>query len=227
MPEEKDIVFEDVFSKLETVKPVPMEHEEREKEYNSLYEELQDKCNPDNFLPPNEYDRKKAIIANEICLQLKGVRGDIEKQKQLRHQAIIELDIRFNSHKLRDKLKEYANPQKYRLTEKFELATELYDNVLKNGNNVEALENVQLLIESELLHKTIVEIEEQEKQKKQKKQEEQRIWHEEQEKQRIRQEEQERIPQKQGRKAGIAMLIIIVVIFVVMFVLSAILGNIK
>ncbi|MDR1347449.1 MAG: hypothetical protein LBJ63_03330 [Prevotellaceae bacterium] len=133
--------------------------EMKEKEYSSLYAELKDKCNPDNFLHPNPYNKEKAYIANDICLKLANAKDNEELQKHLRHRAIVELEIHFNSHALRDKLKIYANPSEYKFTEKFRSANELYTNILENGEDVEALEKIQLVIESVLLDKTISEIE--------------------------------------------------------------------
>jgi hypothetical protein len=157
---EENIVFEDVFSKLPKT---PVIQPEVEKEYTSLYEELEDRCNPNYFLPPNDYDKNKAKVAHNIYLRLENVKSNIEEQKQLRHQAIVELEIRFNSHALRDKLKNYICPTKYIRTEKFDLANEMYSLVIEKGEDIEALEKIQTIIENKLLNDTILKIEERER----------------------------------------------------------------
>ncbi|MDR2125486.1 MAG: hypothetical protein LBP63_01480 [Prevotellaceae bacterium] len=161
MEKDEDIMFEEITVQTQKRPQIILE----EKEYSSLYEELKDKCDPDNFLPPNPYDREKAGIANDIYLQLDNAYCSKKLQKTLRSMAISQLGIRFNSHALCDKLKDYTNPKKYKGTEKFGLANELYADVLDNKDDVEALEKIQSIIESELLNNTIEEIERQERER--------------------------------------------------------------
>ncbi|MDR2652910.1 MAG: hypothetical protein LBC68_11480 [Prevotellaceae bacterium] len=155
MEDDINIRFEDII-----FTPPGRDVNVEEREYSSLYAELKDKCNPDNFLYPNPYNKEKADIANEICLELENARNNMELQKQLRHRAIVELGIHFNSHALRDKLMNYANPSQYKFTEKFTLVNELYTSIMENGDNIEVLEKIQPIIERALLGKTISEIEE-------------------------------------------------------------------
>jgi hypothetical protein len=153
----EDIQFEEILFQPQNPQRVIVT---KEKEYSSLYEELEDRCNPSNFLHPNPYNKEKAEIANTICLQLQNAQNNIAQQKHLRHTAIILLGIRFNSHALRDKLKNYTDPNKYKGTGKFSLANDLYSKILDNGDDVESLEKIQLRIEIELLNQTIEEKEE-------------------------------------------------------------------
>lgn len=112
--------------------------------YNSLYEELLEKCNPACFL--EQYNKRKVELANIIYLQVLENKNNYEILKSLRSKATKELDIKFATIDLYNLLINACNPQNYTGKnynfKKLEQANELYDQILKYADDIEALERI-------------------------------------------------------------------------------------
>ena len=111
--------------------------------YNSLYDELLEKCNPANFYEP--YDSKKVELANEIYSKVLQNPNDEVTLKKLRLRAINELDIKFSTLALFDKLIEICHPRnfgpgQYYDAEKLAKANRIYSEILENADDVVVLE---------------------------------------------------------------------------------------
>ena len=114
--------------------------------FRNLYEELKVKCAPENFMNP--YDPEKVSKANNLySVVLATDAKDVEKLKQLRLRAMENLGIRFSTEGLFEKLTMACNPKNFtgetydkRL---LELANRLYQKVLKDADNILALEEIE------------------------------------------------------------------------------------
>lgn len=114
--------------------------------YNSLYDELLEKCNPANFYEP--YDSKKVELANEIYSKVLQNPNDEVTLKKLRLRAINELDIKFSTLALFDKLIEICHPRnfgpgQYYDAEKLAKANRIYSEILENADDVVVLEQCE------------------------------------------------------------------------------------
>ena len=114
--------------------------------YNSLYDELLEKCNPANFYEP--YDSKKVELANEIYSKVLQNPNDEVTLKKLRLRAINELDIKFSTLALFDKLIEICHPRnfgpgQYYDPEKLAKANRIYSEILENADDVVVLEQCE------------------------------------------------------------------------------------
>ena len=148
--EDDNIQFEQMpdldWGKVQKPKPV----KEIEKEYDSLYDELLDKCNPSRFkIESVGLDRFN--IANEIYAQLKSGGSNIPEAVliALRNQAMRELQIHISTKKKFSYLKSFFNPEIYinrtpydahRVSE----AGTWYDLLLKKADDIQALEKLEL-----------------------------------------------------------------------------------
>lgn len=114
--------------------------------FRNLYEELKVKCAPENFMNP--YDPEKVSKANNLySVVLATDAQDVEKLKQLRLRAMENLGIRFSTEGLFEKLTIACNPKNFtgetydkRL---LELANRIYQKVLKDADNILALEEIE------------------------------------------------------------------------------------
>ena len=116
--------------------------------YDSLYEELLDKCNPKNFMEP--YDKKKVDAANLIykaLLESKPSYGYYSNQeiRNIKDQAVRELGISI-SNSLYRKLINYCDPKRFMEPYDFEavqVANEFYSLVEKSKDDIVELEELQ------------------------------------------------------------------------------------
>ena len=116
--------------------------------YDSLYEELLDKCNPKNFMEP--YDKKKVDAANLIykaLLESKPSYGCYSNQeiRNIKDQAVRELGISI-SNSLYRKLINYCDPKRFMEPYDFEavqVANEFYSLVEKSKDDIVELEELQ------------------------------------------------------------------------------------
>jgi len=114
--------------------------------FRNLYEELKVKCAPENFMNP--YDPEKVSKANNLySVVLATDAKDVEKLKQLRLRAMENLGIQFSTEGLFEKLTMACNPKNFtgetydkRL---LELANRIYQKVLKDADNILALEEIE------------------------------------------------------------------------------------
>lgn len=110
-----------------------------------MYEELKEKCNPQNFMEP--YDYKKVNKANMIYAKiLRCHRDDKDEIKEIRREAIQELEIVFSTAYLYNKLLEQCNPKNFMYpynSDKVQIANELYSDILQYANDIEHLENIE------------------------------------------------------------------------------------
>ena len=148
--EDDNIQFEQMpdldWGKVQKPKPI----KEIEKEYDSLYDELLDKCNPSRFkIESVGLDRFN--IANEIYTQLKSGGSNIPEAVliALRNQAMRELQIHISTKKKFSYLKSFFDPEIYinrtpydgqRVSE----AGTWYDLLLKKADDIQALEKLEL-----------------------------------------------------------------------------------
>ena len=144
---EESIIFETInntdFEKM-TSKSV----DDFEKEYDSLCEELLDKCNPSIYCYQS-FDKEKFDIANDIYNELINNENiNEEKLMELRNRAILELGIHISTKKLYDKLVKYFDPKIYISSTNYDKdrvsqAGYYYDKVLKAKNDILKLEDIE------------------------------------------------------------------------------------
>lgn len=118
-----------------------------EREYDSLYEELVDKCNPGKF--------KTAGIeifntANEIYSGLQQLTdtSDSADLKELRNRAIDKLGIKISAKKVFNRLQTYLDPENYTGRTPYDKdlvsnAGNLYTQLLNNKDDIRALEAIE------------------------------------------------------------------------------------
>lgn len=114
--------------------------------YTSLHAELKKKCAPQNFMAP--YDPEMVDKANVLYSEILATTPqEIEQLKQLRFRAIEELNIKFSTEGLYNRLKNACNPRNFTgesyNKERLELANRLYQKVLENADNVLELEEIE------------------------------------------------------------------------------------
>lgn len=152
--EEEDIIFEEMPSKKEQGWNMKWEfpHTPGQKttsrpsyiagRYSSLYAELKQKCNPENFM--SDYNCRKLEVAHDIFVSLDEHQSDLTVLKSFRRRAMTELGVKFATEKLFHELKEVLNPVKYSGNKDlFSHANRLYDQVLAHADDVEALEGIK------------------------------------------------------------------------------------
>lgn len=114
--------------------------------YDSLYEELLDKCNPKNFMEP--YDKKKVDAAILIYNDLSRIDKTNEKHiRVIRDRATLELGINVSTDRLYKELIDYCNPQNFLTTVPFQAdllqaANHFYAEVRANKNDIHELERL-------------------------------------------------------------------------------------
>ena len=120
-----------------------------EKQYESLYEELLEKCNPNNFMQP--YDKEKVDTANTIFAELRSnpYATDYEL-KEVRLKAVQKLGIHISTQKILDYLMKYCDPQRYTDRDPYDAelvfqANALYSQILDNKDDIFELEKIEIL----------------------------------------------------------------------------------
>lgn len=117
---------------------------ENEKEYDSLYEELLEKCNPNCFIEP--FDKIKFDTANVIYSKiLKTDKSDQFALERFRNQAISELNIHFSTKKIYRLLHKCFLPSVYTSQQPYNAArvgsaSDYYSKLLASKNDIVALE---------------------------------------------------------------------------------------
>lgn len=124
---------------------------ELEKEYDSLFEELLDKCNPSKF-NIETFGLDKFNAANEIFAQLVSYSFKTPEKEliALRNQAIDELGVQISTKKKFNELKSFLDPQQYINRQPYdkELVAKvggLYNQLLANKNDIRAMEALESL----------------------------------------------------------------------------------
>lgn len=120
-----------------------------EKQYESLYEELLEKCNPNNFMQP--YDKEKVDTANTIFAELRSnpYATDYEL-KEVRLKAVQKLGIHISTQRILDYLMKYCDPQRYTDRDPYDAelvfqANSLYSQILDNKDDIFELEKIEIL----------------------------------------------------------------------------------
>lgn len=120
-----------------------------EKRYESLYEELMEKCHPNNFMDP--YDKEKVDIANKIYAELRKNPYAIDYElKELRLSAVQGLGIHLSTQKLYEYLMQYCDPQLYTSREPYDAelvsqANTLYAQIHEHKDDIFELEKIEIL----------------------------------------------------------------------------------
>ena len=192
MVEEDDIRFENMMYFKNILREDDSSTESAgvgEKEYDSLYAELIEKCKPSNFLS----DQNKFNMANDIYSQLLRTSDREEKQVlEMRNVAIKELGVRivFNTKELYGYLEEMLSPRTYERLQPYDAervrqAGKLYFR-LKSLNKQNILELEQLKADVQ----PFIEIREAELRIEQ--EEQRRRQEEEKQKQKLKQQEKDK-----------------------------------
>lgn len=120
-----------------------------EKQYESLYEELLEKCNPNNFMQP--YDKEKVDTANTIFAELRSnpYATDYEL-KEVRLKAVQKLGVHISTQKILDYLTKYCDPKRYTDRDPYDAelvnqANTLYSQILDNKDDIFELERIEIL----------------------------------------------------------------------------------
>lgn len=153
MAEDEDIIFDTITQPLNfgsIAGTNTSNNFEEEKVYNSLYDELMDKCCPDKFCSSTtSFDINKFQIANEIYRELcERKMISPEALIKIRNKAMDKLGIKISTKKLYDELIEYFYPMNYISRTSYnpkrvEKAGYFYDKTLKAKNDIIALEEIQ------------------------------------------------------------------------------------
>ena len=153
MAEDEDIIFDTITQPLNFGSIAgnnTSNNFEEEKVYNSLYDELMDKCCPDKFCSSTtSFDINKFQIANEIYRELcERKMISPEALIKIRNKAMDKLGIKISTKKLYNELIEYFYPMNYISRTSYnpkrvEKAGYFYDKTLKAKNDIIALEEIQ------------------------------------------------------------------------------------
>lgn len=118
-----------------------------EKEYDSLYDELLDKCYPGNY---KDDKIERFNIVNEIYAQLKQKGKGLPEDdlRFLRNRAIDEIGIHISTSKVYNRLKSLIDPENFIKIEPYnwelvEKAKKLYDQLKNNKDDIRALEDIE------------------------------------------------------------------------------------
>lgn len=133
---EENIIWQDVQKEQRKVSP------SEDRVYDSLYEELKEKCSPSNYMSP--YNREKVDVANALYRELMNIgKDETEKLTNLRRKATSKLNISFSTAKLYRELKDYCNPSSYMNpydAEALKRANNYYALIEEEKNSIEDLE---------------------------------------------------------------------------------------
>ena len=113
-------------------------------DYSFLYKDLLDKCNPSNYMNP--YDAKKVEISNSIYSQIEENKNNTTELIKLRNRAIKELNIKFSSELLFEKLTQVFNPSNF-MNENYDAvklyaANKVYSQIQDFKDNIIELERI-------------------------------------------------------------------------------------
>ena len=145
MQNQGNIQFEEMgaFSFEGKTSDIPME----EKAFDSLYEELNEKCNPNRFLYPFVLERFE--LANRLYDELqKSQKRDDASLKDIRDRAMAGLGIHISTHRLYEYLMKYCYPGIYTDIKPYDKervleAGRLYGKMQKSKDDIHALEVVE------------------------------------------------------------------------------------
>lgn len=112
--------------------------------YNTLYDELKEKCNPAIYMNP--YNAEKVEISNQIYSQLDSNKENVSYLIELRNLAIKKLGLSFSAKELFEKLSEIYNPNNY-VGEKYDadklhISNQIYAKIQKCADDIVELENI-------------------------------------------------------------------------------------
>ena len=182
-----------------------------EREYYSLFDELDEKCNPDRFMNP--FVQKRFDLANELYaeLQRRGKRDDYSLT-DIRDKAIDGLGIHISTSRLYKHLLEYCDPKIYTAMkpydkERVQEAGRLYAMIQEAKDDIHRLEAIGEEAAS------FIEIREQEIMQKER-EENMRL---------LEEQKKQKEDEKDQRRASIILVIVIVVLIIV--IIAKIEGN--
>ncbi|MCQ2274224.1 MAG: hypothetical protein MJZ86_05465 [Bacteroidales bacterium] len=118
-----------------------------DKYYNSLFEELKEKCNPSNFLA--SFDKDKMLIANELFDKILSTTSREDTDLiSLRSEAIEKLGIHFSTRRKMEELMGYLNPKLYTDRKPYdknlvENSIYFYDKIIQNQDDIVRLEEIE------------------------------------------------------------------------------------
>lgn len=121
---------------------------DEEKEYNSLYDELSDKCRPDRFIDDSS-DNNKFLLSNQLFAELKSKQGCSDGELiELRDRAMALLGIKISTKKLYEWLDRYLNPKVYTAMKPYDAervaqSGEYYFRMRECKNDIHALEKLR------------------------------------------------------------------------------------
>ena len=145
MKEENDIRFEPMpeFASNGKQQDIPI----YEREYFSLYDELEEKCNPDRYMNP--FVQERFDLANELYaeLQKRGKRDD-KSLVDIRDRAMEGLGIHISTQRLYKYLLEFCNPNIYTSMKPYDKdrvheAGRLYAMIQNAKDDIHALEAIE------------------------------------------------------------------------------------
>lgn len=122
-----------------------------EKEYDTLYEELVEKCHPNKFIDGNNFDKKLFEKANKLYAEILKCKDLPEKELiHLRNQAIEILGAHFSTKRKYEYLDSFLNPKVYTAvepedydSERVSEAANWYTILQKNRNDIRELEKLE------------------------------------------------------------------------------------
>lgn len=118
-----------------------------DKYYNSLFEELNEKCNPSNFLA--SFDKEKMLIANELFYKILSTTSREDTDLiGLRNEATEKLGIHFSTRRKMEELMGYLNPKLYTDRKPYdktlvEKSIYFYDKIIQNQDDIVRLEEIE------------------------------------------------------------------------------------
>ena len=149
MKEYDNIEFEEINTGIDFEKMASKSYIDFEKEYDSLYDELLEKCHPNNFILYLRSDKEKFEIANKIYGVLLNNNSLTDDELiSLRNRAVLELGIHISSRKFYNKLVYYFNPEIYTSIipyneKRVSKAGYYYAKILEAKNDIFALEEIE------------------------------------------------------------------------------------
>lgn len=148
MPADDNIIFEAMPDFMNLVLETDsQDKQECEMEYDSLFCEIEEKCNPSQFVEPM-FNKEKFEIANRIYGELMSRRGLPDNElRDLRNMAIEEFGIRFSTKKEYEYLMKYLNPKVYINMQPYDAkrvqtAGHFHERLCKWRNDILALEQL-------------------------------------------------------------------------------------
>ena len=157
---DENIIFEEVAPNGQQTQPSAVFKSPIPGNYTDLFTELKEKCDPAHFINP--YDPEKVDKANTIYSELLAANpNDMAKMKEFRRRAMDELEVKFATKKLYDRLILACNPSRFTGknydNKKLTKANTLYRKILENADNVFGLEELET-VASDLLQSYPVEV---------------------------------------------------------------------